>query len=301
MGHLDSAAQSGESSPIPTLEEFLHAPLDEVRHVAPATMILGTGGTRRRAVLEGISPHSEAYSQLTREQMICCLDLIFQHGVQHLITAMLVSSHNQEVTPGYHDRMIEWVVWALAGSQTLADYQRLGWRVRLLGTESWPDLAPVAERLYAATATATGPTLWFTVASRVDLAWERILRIARQQGLTSRRDLVRAVYGEDIPPATLYLGAGKPQVDESIVLPLLIGKLECYWRQHLGFDLDERTLRTVLYDYAYIRPTWRADKTGRAEQVLAYRAAWEQPPVVGLGTRLGPFWYPAPIPPPPEA
>jgi hypothetical protein len=262
-------------------------------------MILGTGGTRRRAVLEGFAPHSDTYSQWTREQMIRCLDLIFQHGVQHLIAAMLVSSHEREVTAGYRDRLMEWTAWGIAGPETLSDYQRLGWRVRLLGCESWPDLVPLAEQLRAATANATGPTLWFTVVSQVDLAWARILRVAREQGIESRRELVRAVYGEDIPPATLYLGAGKPQVDESIVLPLLVGKLECYWRQNLGFDLDAQTLRTILYDFAYIRPTWRADKTGRAEQVLAYRAAWEQPPVVGLGTRLGPFWYPAPIAAPP--
>ncbi|HXF63764.1 MAG TPA: hypothetical protein VNK95_19220 [Caldilineaceae bacterium] len=58
-------------------------------------------------------------------------------------------------------------------------------------------------------------------------------------------------------------------------------------------------MRTILYDYAYVRPTWQADKTGRAEQALKYRQAWEDPPVVGLGVRLGPFWYPAPIPPVP--
>ena len=288
---------------IPTLDEFLHAPLDEVRRVAPATMILGTGGTRRRAVLEGISPHSDTYTQWTRQQMVQCIDLIFQHGVQHVFAAMLVRGHAQEITSGYRDKLIEWTAWGTAGPEAIADYRRLGWRVRLLGSESWPDLAPVADQLRAETAQATGPTLWFTVVSQVEAAWARILRIAREQGIESRRELVRAVYGEDIPPATLYLGSGKPQVDESIVLPLLIGKLECYWRQNLGFDLDAPTLRTILYDYTYVRPTWRADKTGRAEQVLAYRAAWEEPPVIGLGQRLGPFWYPAPIPdpPPPEA
>jgi hypothetical protein len=112
---------------------------------------------------------------------------------------------------------------------------------------------------------------------------------------------VAAFYGEEIPPATLYLGAGKPQVEDSQIPLLLVGKLECYWRQHLGYDLDAEMLRTILYDYAYLRPTWQADKTGRAEQVTTYAQAWQEPPIVGMGTRLGPFWYPAPIPPVPEA
>ena len=161
-------------------------------------------------------------------------------------------------------RLVRWTASSLGGLEALEDYARLNWRVRLVGTSSWPDLLPLAQQLKDATADNDGPTVWFSVASHSDLEWQRILRIAVEQQITDRPTLVRAVYGEDIPPATLYLGTGKPQVVESIVPPLLVGKLECYWRQHLGYDLDERTFRTILYDYAYVRPTWRADKTGRA-------------------------------------
>jgi len=71
--------------------------------------------------------------------------------------------------------------------------------------------------------------------------------------------------------------------------------LQCYWSQRPGFRLDERQLRRILYDYAYTRRTWREDKTGRAEKALAHRSVWERGPTIGLGVRLGPFWYPAPI------
>ena len=50
----------------------------------------------------------------------------------------------------------------------------------------------------------------------------------------------------------------------------------------------------MFYDYAYLRPTWRADKLDRAKAALAHREAWEDGPILGLGMRLGPFWYPAP-------
>lgn len=281
----------------PTLEEFIAVPAAVVRSTAPATLILGAGGTRRRAVLAGVSSHGDAYAQWTRRQMIACHQLIFEHGVQHIVSPLLVDSHSYEVTPTYVDQMMHLMTIWLGGADARKDYVRLGWRVRLLGAQSWPELLPLAEELREATAGNSGPTVWFSVASRADLEWQRILQIAVEQQITDRQALIRAVYGEEIPPATLYLGTGKPQIVESIVPPLLMGKLECYWRQHLGYDLDERTLRTVLYDFAYIRPTWRADKTGRAEQVLAYQDAWANPPVVGLGVRLGPFWYPAPIAP----
>lgn len=281
----------------PSLRVFLHAPLELVRPIAPATVILGTGGTRRRAILHGISPHSEDYAALTRQEMVACYDLVLRHGVQHLVTAMLTATHNEEATPGYRDRIIGWTKWALVGSEALADYARLGWRVRLIGTESWPELAPVAAQLLEATQAHTGPTVWYSVASRRDRTWAHILQIAVEQQCTDVASLITAVYGEPIPPATLYLGAGKPQIEDSLIPPLLAGKMECYWRQHLGYDLDEKTLRTILYDFAYIRPTWQADKTGRAEQVLGYADVWNEPAVLGLGTRLGPFWYPAPTAP----
>jgi hypothetical protein len=281
----------------PSLAEFLTAPLDDVRKVAPITMVLGAGGTRRRAVLEGFSTQSEDYTQWTRQQMMACYELVFQHGIQHLVTTLSVSSHNDEVTPGYREKIVGWIKWAVAGDEALAAYTRLGWRVRLIGVESWPELTSVETQLIDATADHLGPTLWYSVASQPEQTWTRMLQVATEQGITKRAELVRAFYGEEIPPATLYLGSGKPQVEDSQIPLLLVGKLECYWRQHLGYDLDAVTLRKILYDYAYVRPTWRADKTGRAEEVTSHAHAWQNPPVIGMGRRLGPFWYPAPIAP----
>ena len=52
----------------------------------------------------------------------------------------------------------------------------------------------------------------------------------------------------------------------------------------------------AFYDYAYLRATWQADKEGRATAARAHRSIWESAQTLGLGTRLGPFWYPAPFP-----
>jgi hypothetical protein len=229
--------------------------------------------------------------------MMACYALIFEHGVQHLVATMFVSSHNEEVTPGYREKIVGWVEWGLINDEALTTYARLGWRARLIGVESWPELAPAAAKLVEATANNKGPTLWYSFASRPDLTWKRMLEVAIEQGITDRAELIAAFYGEEIPPATLYLGAGKPQVEASQIPLLLVGKMECYWRQHLGYDLDAETLRTILYDYAYIRPTWQADKTGRAEQVVEHAQVWENPPIIGMGQKVGPFWFPAPISP----
>ncbi len=282
----------------PFLEEFLAAPIEEVRLVAPETVILGAGGTRRRAVLADVSPNSDDYVRLTRMSAMKTLDLVFNHGVRHILSPLLVHSHENENTPGYSDKLMEWTRWAFADEEILKVFAERGWRVRLIGTESWPELVDLAEYLREATAANGEPTVWFSVVSRVEAHWELMLRTAQEHGVTSRRELIQLIYGEYIPQATLYIGSGKPQVVESVVPPLLIGKLECYWRQHLGYDLDERTLRAILYDYAYVRRQTVDDKSGRAEKVVQYADAWEEPPVLGMGMRLGPFWYPTPTPAP---
>src|SRR5262249_25453978 len=78
-GPIDRAKRLGQMTGmlnmtlIPTLDEFLAAPIEAVRTVAPETVILGVGGTRRRAILAGLSTTSDEYAQWTREQMLACL------------------------------------------------------------------------------------------------------------------------------------------------------------------------------------------------------------------------------------
>ncbi len=282
----------------PTLEEFLKAPVSEIAPVAPATLIFAAGGTRRSAAFAGISPEGDEFAKWSRVEMITCFDMIFRHGVQNIISHAIIPSQYKEVTGGYRQALTRWTDWGLSGPEALADYARLGWRVRLLGTEKLPDLQTTAARLIEETASPPAPTLWYTVTPSETSAWELILEAAHRTQAKTQQEAIRALYGEDLPPATLIIGSGKPGVFPAIVPPLLMGKLEGYWKQSPGFRMAERTFCEILYDYAYARATWRQDKTGRAEQALAHRAVWEKAPMLGLGMRLGPFWYPQPIPHP---
>src|SRR5689334_16005635 len=116
---------------IPSLDEFLTTPIEAVREVAPATLLLGVGGTRRSAVLAGISTTSDEYAYWLREQMLACMELLFHHGVQHIFTVLVAQSQWREVTPGYREKLIDWINWGIAGPEALADYARLNWQVRL--------------------------------------------------------------------------------------------------------------------------------------------------------------------------
>src|SRR5436190_6371795 len=92
----------------PSLEEFMAAPAEQVASVAPTTMVLAPGGTRREGVLAGISLQSEEYARWSRERMIRCVDLLFGLGVRHLFLTVLRFPQLAE-TGHYRERLIEWI------------------------------------------------------------------------------------------------------------------------------------------------------------------------------------------------
>lgn len=279
-------------------QDFLAAPIAEVAQVAPRTMVYTMGGTRRSAALAGIVPESDAYIRWTREQLVAGLDLLFRYGVEHVFVAAITPDNFQE-TGAYRKRLIGFTDWALAGEEALADYGRFGWRVRLLGSEHIPELKPTADRLRQETPAQSRHTLWCLAIPHEDAPWQTIVAAAQSSGAQTRETLIEAIYGEMIPPITMFLSTGKLMFSQNLLPPLLTGKVQCYWRQKPGHTLREQEWREILYDYAYTRATWKADKEGRAEAAISFRHIWETAPTIGLGQRLGPFWYPAPTVEPP--
>jgi hypothetical protein len=282
------------STPAPSLAEFLAAPVEEVVKVAPATVVYGVGGTRRHAVFEGIEPWSDKYVSWARACTISRADMIFRHGVRNLLVIAFTPDNFREADR-YREKLFERAMWVIAGAESLADYTRLGWRVRLLGTESVPELSKTAEDLSKFTPAQSPQTLYWSFVKGADDPWQQMLAAVCHAQAKTRAEAIRALYGEDIPPATLYLAFGKPMISPVIIPPLLLGQLQCYWSQRPGYSLTERHLRTILYDYAYVRQTWREEKVERAKDALAHSSAWKKGPILGLGMRLGPFWYPAPM------
>jgi hypothetical protein len=278
----------------PSLSEFLAASSEEVAKVAPTTVVYGVGGTRRQAVFLGIEPWSDKYIQWARECTISRADLIFRHGVHNLLVLAYTPDNFQE-TDQYRDQLFERARWVIAGVESLADYARLGWRVRLLGTGDVPELASTADLLRTATPAQSSCTLYWSFVRDIESPWRQLLAAAVQAQAKTRAEAIRSLYGEDIPPATLYLAFGKPMISSVVIPPLLVGQLQCYWSQQPGYTLSETQLRMILYDYAYVRPTWQKEKIARAQEASIHQTAWEKGPILGLGMRLGPFWYPAPM------
>jgi hypothetical protein len=272
----------------PSLQEFLSAPPEVVAAVAPQTMIYAVGGTRRSAALSGIALGDE-YARWSEPRFRATTALCFHLGVRHLIAPVGRPQIFAE-TGIYRREFCRWITLALTNDAALTFYRRANWRVRLIvAGAALPELADTASRLEEVTREATGPRLWVLTTPDYDALWRWILA----SGAVTREAAVARLFGEAIPPATLLLSFGKPLVALDHLPPMLFEEIQCYWTQRPGYSLTERELRTILYDRAYLRSTWRHDKTGRERDALRHRHAWgEHAPLIGLGRRLGPYWYP---------
>jgi hypothetical protein len=278
--------------------EFAAVPRAEVARFAPPTVIYAAAGTRRQAALAGVDADGDEYPKWSRTQMLTACQLLFEHGVHHIFT--LLAGPGQFLEVGrYRNRLLDWLAEGVAGETALADFQRLGWRVRLLCGHELVELQGAQARL-ARLDGDPGRTLWLQVVPDAEAPWNWVLEAVHRCHARTRQEAIRALYGEDVPLATLYLAFGKPVVAPELLPPLLAGAVQCYWTQRPGYSLAEHDLRRVLYDYAFTRATWRADKTGRADQALAHAEAWRRGPILGIGMRLGPFWYPEPCAGPPS-
>lgn len=276
-----------------SLEAFLSAPLADVAAVAPASMIYSVSGTRRGAALAGEQGQGREYMEWSRQRMMECLDLIFAHGVQHVIMPVITPSQFKEATPSYREHLWAWLDHGLSGPQALADYAARGWRVRLPFYDALTRLRQAGARLARETAADSGMNLWAFVAPSHNFLWEQALaKLAESPPVRAVGDAIRLLFGADIPPATVYVDFGKPIFSPDLAPPFLAGVMHCYWTQKPGYSLDQNQLRRILYDFAYVRPTWKEDKRGRAQQALEHEETWGQDLIIGLGRKLGPFWYP---------
>ena len=275
----------------PRLEDFLAAPVEAVAAVAPQTVFVSPGGTRRSAVLAGMRHDGEEYPVWARRQVIEYIGLLFRLGVRHVCVTSLRHSSLSEVGR-FQQRLIAWTEKSLTGEEARADYVRLDCRARLIGAEAIPALHALDGKLREATAGHGERTLWYYISPSPEAHWETLFETAIRTQARTRAEMVRALYGEDIPLGTMCISNGKPMVAADIFPLILAGEVQCYWFQRPYVTLDEQVLRHVIYDYAYLRKTWSKDKSQRYVDIVNQRAFWERNVILGLGRRVGPFWYP---------
>lgn len=276
---------------IPTIDEFMAASVDTVAAVAPRSMVYAPGGTRRSATFAGIEPWSAEYIRETQDRFAACLEVLFRNGVEHVFTPMIMVGHTNEVDDVGQQLIVLTGKFA-TDPHLLGIARNRGWRIKLAPSTYDSVLQPYVECLEQNCPENPTRTWWLTITPSYDSWWSRLIAAVKVGDVLTKVDAIRAMYGEDIPPITLCFAFGKPMVSPDLFPPLLMDNVQCYWSQQVGYTLTDRQFRKVLYDYAVVRRTWQKNKTLRAKQAEAFRDTWEQEVILGLGKRLGPFWYP---------
>jgi hypothetical protein len=273
-----------------SLAEFLHADRETVARVMPQTVMFAAGGTRRDAVLSGVSLETPGeLAAFSMHQFYDTVGRFFALGVRHIF-ALTVHSKQLYETGTYRDYVVDGTRLAI-GQLSYPYYAALGCRAKFIGVEDVPELAGLAEEMEARTGQNGPGTVWWLATASNDAVWQRT--IAAAQGARTRAEIVRNYLGEDVPPAELFISFGKPFFSPEIMPPVLIGgETHCYFYQRPGYTLTDEEIRTILYDYAYLRKTWMPDKMARYAEVPGQREAWGHNQILGLGQRLGSFWYP---------
>jgi hypothetical protein len=287
-----------QSAP-PDRAAFLAAPDAEVAASAPATVVYAAGGTRRVAAQAGITL-DEAYIEYTRAQLVENLALFFRLGVRHVIVPCLGPRQLFEAAP-YGERIIEWCIQALSGPDMRTEYHRRGWRARFIVPSPHPALQEAAALLQREFTDPAMPAVWYYLVADDADPWTDLLAAVHRSGARSYGDALSAVYGEEVPPATVFVGFGKLVTGTTLVPPLLCApNMQCYWVQRAGLRLLEPMLRAIFYDYAYARRTWRTDRRFRYAQTAEQQSRWETTEIIGVGAVQHGFWYPEAFPGPRE-
>ena len=108
-------------------------------------------------------------------------------------------------------------------------------------------------------------------------------------------DLIRAYYGEDIPPVDVFIRPCECRLSET--MPAFLGSYaECYFTPIPTTEMKGNWYRKVIYDFMFVRRRTFGAKSYRENldpEALAYlRGYYEQnaETVLGLGHRVGGFW-----------
>ena len=268
-----------------TLDTWLNLTTTEIAEIVSvraATAAVYLNGTRRWFLSR--SQNWEDYPAMTAAAHRELNQLLYVHGVQTLIQPLL-GYDLLERGRDYLNMAVEPGLMELVKPNYLDWLHQLEVRVSFYG--NWQETLQRLEydavvdslmSLTEETQNYTRHKLLFGVFA--DEGLDRIVSLAQQ--ITDGDALMTAYYGQPVAPVNLVIGSGQPAIWD---LPLLdINKASLYFMQAPTFYLDQRMLRSILYDYLYHRVNDEAIYEGLSEQY------WQRYQVIGLGKQSQGGW-----------
>ncbi|MCX7682443.1 MAG: diterpene synthase [Anaerolineae bacterium] len=293
-------------------ETFQQLPTAEiarlVKETGPKVCVFPINGTRRWFILEypeeARSNFAEAYMRLTWRRQIELYRLIFDHGIETLLTPIF-GPDLLERGEEYAQLILPGLLWCARDQELLDFYAAYDVRVRVYGDarrylQDTPYAAVLEayEELAQRTASHRSFRLFFGVCAHdaTETVAEIGIRFYQQHGRApNRREIVEAYYGEYLEPVDIFIGFDRPAAFD---MPLLAtGSEDLYFTVSPSPYLDTYTLRTILYDHMYSRRVDESGYSGLTPEELAwmrnfYRANLGR--VLGVGVKRGGVWYPLP-------
>lgn len=296
----------------PLLEEWLTLPREEIarhtraRHLA---LMFSIDGSRRHYLLthperNGDFTDFDDYARFTAQAYVNVYDLLFELGVETILTSMLYPPNFLRGEP-YLAHSLRVSRESYCHDPFAGLYRKWNVRARLYG--DWqiaPNAAPIRDGLNEldaelAALTPTGERLLLlghNAGAFNDEMIARTLEFAAANGRApAELELRDACFPHGPEKLDILIAAGCLRWG-SIVPPVLDrGITDCYSLTNLALDVRESTLRRILYDHLFLR--WlHADFDDYTPDILGQYAAYyatHAEGVVGLGRVVGPgAWYP---------
>jgi adenosine tuberculosinyltransferase len=244
------------------------------------------------------------YASFITPHLARVLGLLFELGVENVL--------NMALLPPNFDRPAKYVQFVVGHCHKTfagADFQQM-YRAQNVHVHTFGDydLAERAEsvrsqlnelecRFEKLNATrATKKTLW--LGFYADSFTQELVKRARTTGVNTDADLLAACF-RNLPNAPrridLLIGASWLRVG-GILPPLLdAGQTDIYNLAALVLDLQEETLRRILYDHLFLRTSWSDSDQNYSPADIAHLARYQEQHhncLIGLGKLEGPgIWY----------
>lgn len=291
------------------IKDFLQLPVEEVasrvRAAGPQVCVFPINGTRRWFRLEhGNEPDMslERYVEVAARTYIRLFGMLYEHGIDTILSPAY-GDELLERGEKYIDATLTNGLPVLEAPDFMAFYMEQDIRVRFYGkyesilsrSHSTSQLE-LLERITDRTSRNGQRRLYFGLFAND--ATEQIGRLAieffqKEKRTPDRREIIRMYYGEEIGPATLFIGFEKPTVFD---YPLLgLGNESLYFTAAPSPYLTQRALRKILYDHLFRRGIKDPDWNELPENELAALRSYyynQQDFILGAGSIYHDTWIP---------
>lgn len=275
---------------------------DLVRANGPKVVVFPINGTRRWFMLEHglklgkpLDALYDVYQQVTAQRYVEVLDLIFEHGIETLVSPAFGGELAKRGTEYMHmvTNSLTWLADYPAFTQFYTARQV---RVRFYGDYAKTFTDDFGQTLQAAFSQATHRTqmhrthrlFWGVCANdATETVVEWAVQFAARHGRApNRREVIEMYYGEYIEAVNMFVGFDKLSVFD---MPLITsGEEDLYFTVCPSLYLTSQQFRRILYDHLYTRCQ------PESQEWSAMRAFYQinMGNTLGVGEQRQGFWYP---------